>query len=637
MKESRHNSLLDPDEILVDSVSALAGEDHMETRMERPLGRLSSIFFLACVGIGFFYLLARAGSLQIVSGETFFARSQENRFFTRFVYPPRGIIFDRFGTALAENIPSLDIVFERDEFVRARAKTLSELLDELGVFLNRDRAFFIARGFPESGNIEDVPSHVILEQHVSLDQVVALQSRLPDLPGVHIAERYQRVYRGPRAYSHVLGFIGRTTEDEIKARSELRGEETVGKGGIEAFYDGVLRGSRGRKIVETDSSGRETRFKVIEYPKEGAPLALTIDAGLQEAVYDVISGYTEGKKGASAVALDVESGAVLSLVSYPGFDINKFSSALSREEFDELAHDPLFPFFNRAIAGEFPSGSVIKPIIGAAALEEGIIDSKKRIYAKGSISVQNPYNPDEASVFRDWKEHGWIDFYDAIAQSANVYFYTIGGGYGDQKGLGISRIKKYAALFGLGARLGIDLPGEKTGLFPDPSYKEIANPNDPLWRVGDTYNVSIGQGGVKVTPLQMAAAAAAIAGGGVLYRPFVLGAVLDREGRPVQTTQPEAVRETGIRKESLEAVRQGMRRAVTSGTAWRLSNLPVAVAAKTGTAQAGSRAPHAWVVAFAPYERPEIAIAVMVEHAGEGATVAVPIMRDILEWYFTNR
>jgi penicillin-binding protein 2 len=231
-----------------------------------------------------------------------------------------------------------------------------------------------------------------------------------------------------------------------------------------------------------------------------------------------------------------------------------------------------------------------------------------------------------------------VDFYDAIAYSANVYFYTVGGGYRDQPGLGIGRIRRYAASFGLGSRLGIDLPGEKPGLVPDPEWKKIAEPNDPDWRIGDTYNVSIGQGGMSVTPLQMVSLTAAIANGGTLWRPYLVEKVRDPDGKTLERHTAEEIRTGLAKKETLQRVVAGMKKTVTVGTARLLAQVPVPVAAKTGTAQnVPGKPPHAWVTAFAPADDPEIAVVVMVEHAGEGATVAVPITNEILKWYFSHR
>lgn len=625
-----------PDEILADSVSVLGSSYGEESKMERSLGRSPYFLFLGIMGAGAAYLLLQAGFLEIAQGEKFFAASEENRFLTRPIFSQRGMIYDRNGEALVENRPSFGILFEKEKFFNEQGDVL-QLLGKLSEILRKPREFFYEAGFPEKGDLDSLPQQFVVMQDAAPEEVMALAARSEFLPGIQIFESFRRQYRDPYAMSHLLGFLGKISAEDLHTRPELRREEMIGKNGVEAFYDESLRGRAGRKIVETDALGRETRFKLVEEPQAGSNLRLTLDGQLQKVSYETVKNYTGENHGASVVILDPRDGAVLSLVSFPGFDSNSFGYSLSRKDFENIVRSPLKPFFNRAVSGEFPSGSTIKPLIAAAALEEKIIEPEERIYDEGYIAIPNPYRPGEETRFLDWKKHGWINLYDALAQSANVYFYMIGGGYRDQKGLGIERIKKYAAAFGLGSRLGIDIPGEKEGFIPDPESKKILEPEDPVWRVGDTYNVSIGQGGVKVTPLQMASLTAALANGGKLFRPHVLEAVLDERGNIVRKVTPEILRENIISQESLRRVVKGMRQTVTSGTARLLSGLPVAAAAKTGTAQVGNKPPHAWVTVFAPLENPEIAITVMVEHAGEGATAAVPITRDILQWYFQNR
>lgn len=631
-------SLIDPDEILADSTSALAHDDILEGRMERPLGRLASIVFLAGISAGMGYLIWRATDLQIVSGEGFFAKSQENRFIIRPIFPPRGIVYDRRHMPMVENVPSFALVFERDELVRGRGD-LRAIVARLEALLEKTEMEFFEMGFPEDYLASAAPARIFIVRDLPIDSIVSLAPYLADMPGIQIVERYQRKYSSSQAMSHLLGYVGKVSDQDIISRPEIKNEEAIGKYGIEAFYDDLLRGKGGKKIIEINSRGGETRFRLTQEPHEGAALVLTIDRELQELVYEMVQGYTEGKKGASVVAIDPRDGAVRALVSVPGFDASAFSSNLTQKEFTRILADPLKPLFNRAIAGEFPSGSVIKPLVAAAALEEKIIDPHAIIFDPGFLELPNPYNLKEVSVFRGWKPggHGWVDLYDAIAQSVNVYFYMIGGGYKDQKGLGIERFKKYMMAFGLGSRLGIDLPGEKDGFIPDPESKPVIDPANPIWRVGDTYNVSIGQGGVLITPLQIAAATAAIANGGKLYQPQILRTVLDGKGQVARSQDPYLIRADIVSAESLKEVQKGMRLAVSAGTAGRLTDLPVSSAAKTGTAQAGSGTPHAWVTAYAPAEHPTLVVAVMVEHAGEGSTVAVPIMREILNWYFTHR
>ena len=665
---SKNSSLLDPDEILADSVSVLRTGDVLDRKIERPIGNIPSLMFMILIAGGMIYLIARAASLQITSGRELFAKSQENRFVVRSLYPPRGIIMDTRGKPMVENVPSFGLIFDKDEFLKGQRapqyssarcslhalafasssacrpetkqnprEALDFVLGDLARILGKDGHFFDGLGFPSDRDPYGLPSRIVLAHDIPVEKVAEVSARLDALPGVLIVESYRRIYTYPHALAHLLGFTAKMTEHDLQSQPELRYEETIGKTGIEQHYDKVLRGKSGKKIIEVNSKGIETRFRMTEELQEGAPLKLAVDSELQQIAYDIVQRFTGGTKGASVVMLDPRSGAVRALMSFPGFDTNRFGATLTQKEFDELTQNPLKPFFNRAIGGEFPSGSTFKPLVAAAALEEKLIDPKKKIYDEGYIEIPNPYRPGESAVFRDWKKHGWVDMYDAIAQSANVYFYTVGGGFEDQKGLGIERIKKYAESFGLNRVLGIDIPGERPGLIPDAEAKKIISPQDPVWRLGDTYNVSIGQGGVKTTPLQITSMIAAIANGGKLYAPHILDSVFDNEGNMVERVLPRVIREGMVDRQHLEIVRQGMRATVMRGTARLLNGMPLEVAAKTGTAQAGSGKPHAWVTGFFPFDDPQIAFTVMVEHAGEGSTVAVPITKEILHWYITHR
>jgi len=636
-RKYRNSNGVEPDEIFLDA--AVVSRDpigELEGKIERPLARIASLAFLFFVAFGMAYLGWRGFALQVAGGTALFSQSQENRFSSRTIYAPRGVIRDRTGALLVENIPSFGLSFDRAEFLRGKGDVaLLETTLASALALSEDD--LAGLGFPADADPRKVPGHVFIARGLSPDAIVGLAPRIASLPGVDIFESFRRSYRDSFALSHVLGFVGKISPEETAAHPELGSEETVGKSGLEAFYDASLRGVQGKKIVETDSHGVETRFRMTQDPRQGTALALTLDGALQEKAYAIVDHYVGRGHGASVVALDPRSGAVRALVSYPGFDSSQFGQGIKTDAFDVLLRDPLIPLFNRAVAGEFPSGSTIKPVIAAAALEEKIIDPEKKIYDPGFIDIPNPFKPGESTRFPDWRPQGWVNLYDAIAYSANVYFYTIGGGYRDQKGLGIEKIKQYATAFGLGSRLGIDLPGEKPGLVPDPAWKKIAEPQNPIWRIGDTYHTAIGQGGMKVTPLQMAAATAAIANGGTLWRPYLLDARYDADGNLAERHEATAIRTHLASADSLAKVVSGMRDTVTRGTARLLQDVPVAVAAKTGTAQnVPGQAPHAWVTVFAPADNPEIAIVVMVEHAGEGATVAVPITNEILQWYFSQ-
>lgn len=630
----KHRSTIDPDEILADSTSAFDIE-RMEAYIERPIGRLPSLLFLCVIGIGILYLLWVLGVIQLRDGEKFFTEAQENRFITRSLIAPRGTITDRFGVPFVENVPSFGLAFEREAFIETGGVP-EELLQNLSRFLNVPRSFFIEKGFSESPTTaSDLPSYAVLSGNIPFETVVAFTAEQSSFPGVSVFESFQRVYRNPYAIAHLVGFVGKVTEEDMRRDSGLEREDTIGKNGIEFWYDDELRGVDGKKFIEIDSFGMETRYKLVQKYKKGSDIKLTADAELQKFIYDTLRSYTKGQKNASVVALDPRDGSVRALVSFPGFDINRFGSSLTTDEFQAVLQNPLKPLFNRAISGEYPSGSVMKPIVAAAALEEGIVDPTQKILTKGFLAVPNPYDPEKESIFNDWKNHGWVNLYDALAVSSNVYFYILGGGFEGRNGLGIERIQRYTSFFGLGSRLGIDLPGEKTGFIPGPESKKITEPDDPVWRVGDTYNVSIGQGGVRVTPLQITSAVAAIANGGTLYQPHVVGAIVD--GDTERIVPPKILRERVVSDKSVRHVVAGMRQAAETGTARLLSSIPMEIAAKTGTAQVTGKKPHAWVTVFAPIENPEIAITVMVEHAGEGSTIAMPIMRDIMRWFYEQR
>lgn len=618
--------VLDPDEILADSISVLNSSFNAEGKLERSLGGTPSLVFLLSVIAGLIYLFWQALGLQLGRGDIFYGKAQENRFAVRPIFSPRGIIFDFKDRPLVENLPAWGLVFSKEKFLEQKGD-LQRLINMLRELLSQPEGYFFDLGFPKDYDSLKIPSQIFMPQNIPLADLVAVASNLNSLPGIEVVEGTRRFYKDPYALSHLLGFTGKISLDELRSDPNLKKELMVGKTGLEAQYDNWLRGRGGRKLIEIDARGRETRFKFIEEPKEGLALKLTIDGEMQKRAYDLLKHYTGGKSGGSLVALDPRDGSVRALVSFPGFDSNNFGYSLSEKEFTDTLNDPLKPFFNRAVAGEFPSGSIIKPIIAAAALQEKLIDPEKKIYDPGYLAIPNPYRPGEQSLFKDWRKHGWINFYDALTLSANVYFYILGGGYKDQPGLGIYKIKKYMQDFGLGSKTGLALPGEKAGFIPDPETKKNTQPENPVWRVGDTYNVSIGQGELKVTPLQMAVVVAALANGGKIMRPRILA------DEPVTV-----VRENIIDSEYLEKIKIGMLGAVTRGTSRGLQAVPVPVASKTGTAQvSGGKRPHSWAITFAPADSPELVIASMGENGGEGAVVAVPVARDLYKWYFSER
>ncbi len=327
------------------------------------------------------------------------------------------------------------------------------------------------------------------------------------------------------------------------------------------------------------------------------------------------------------------------MVSLASFDNNIFNAGLVNKTYQELINNKNRPFFNRAISGFYPAGSTIKPFIASAALVEKTIDPNYKVDdTLGYISVPNEYNPEITYIYRDWRPHGFVDMRRALAVSANVYFYTIGGGYKNIKGLGINKIEKYLKLFGFGAPLGIDLPGETGGLVPNPDWK--MKTRQESWFTGDTYNVSIGQGDVKITPLQLATAMAAIANDGTLWRPKLVSKITGSNNNIIKEIKPEAIKTDLIGQENLKIVREGLRQAVTEadGSAYFLKDMPIKVAGKTGTAQVYSDFSkiNALFAGFAPYDDPQIALAIVVEGSGRGITSALPAAKEVFEWYYNK-
>jgi penicillin-binding protein 2 len=339
-----------------------------------------------------------------------------------------------------------------------------------------------------------------------------------------------------------------------------------------------------------------------------------------------------GAAKATAVALDPRSGEILAFVNLPSYDNNLFSKGISGTDYANLLNNKNNPLLPRAIAGEYPSGSSIKPFIAAGALQEGNINENSTVNSTGGIKVGE-------WEFPDWKKggHGITNVTKAIAESVNTFFYAIGGGYGNIKGLGPDRMKHYLNLFGFGEDTGIDIGGELPGSIPDPVWKEKTKNED--WYLGDTYHMAIGQGDTLVTPLQIANATCAIANGGKLYKPRFVHEVVDENDKVLEVKPPEIIRKGFISPSNMDIVKRGMRQTVTSGSARSLNNLPVAISGKTGTAQFGpdEKKYHGWFTSFAPYDNPKIALTILVEGAGGGDETAVPIAKEVYKWYFGNR
>ena len=419
--------------------------------------------------------------------------------------------------------------------------------------------------------------------------------------------------------------------------------DNIGKDGLEKYYENYLRGIPGRTEVIKDATGIKRGDKVLSEPKAGNSLILNIDADLQQKTYEALEASIKniGAKKGAAVALDPRNGAVLALVSYPAYDNNLFSGGISQKDFSMLQNDSSQPLFNRVIASKYPTGSTIKPFLDCGALQENLISPDKLINDPGYILVHSQFDPSVSYRFAGVTPHGLVDMRKALAVSSNIYFFTIGGGYGDQQGLGPGRIKKYLDLFGWENKTGIDLPGEFKGFVPSPSWKkETKNEN---WWDGDTYNLSIGQSDLQVTPLQVAVAYGAIANGGTLYKPQIVQKIVDtttQETTIIQEFKPEVLNSNFIDPKNIQIVREGMRDGVEKayGGSYYLHDIPVTAAGKTGTAETNKDGFfNTWSTSFAPYDNPEIVFVTTIEGVQGLRSATLPVARDVLDWYFTDR
>jgi len=436
-----------------------------------------------------------------------------------------------------------------------------------------------------------------------------------------------RAYFSP-GFSHLLGYVSYPTQD--KTGNYWQGE-FIGKDGLEKQYNDKLKGENGAKIIEMDALGKIYSENIINTPKQGVDLITTIDSRIQKELFTLIKNLSEtiSFTGGAGIIMDTEKGEIITSTSFPEYNSEILSFGKDTSKINNYLTDKRKVFLDRDISGLYTPGSIVKPFFALGALTEGVIDPYKEILSTGSISIPNPYFPDQETIFKDWRVNGWTNMMEAIAVSSDVYFYEIGGGFENQKGLGIANIKKYSQFFGFEDKTGIDLPDEKRGVIPSPEWK-IANFKGDPWRIGDTYHTAIGQYGFQVTPMEMVRAIGAIANNGKLLTPHLVLNDVEKENQ---------ISIIDLKKEYFDVVHKGMREAVTYGTALALNVPYVEVAAKTGTAQLGvaKNKVNSWVIGFFPYENPKYAFAIMME-AGPSAnsTGASSIMRQLLDWMSIN-
>jgi penicillin-binding protein 2 len=594
-----------------------------EKKVRRYYGFMGIVFLL------FSILIGRAFYLQIVKGDTSLILAQENRFRQQIIRAPRGLFYDRNKIPLVKNIPNYEVTVVPNDLPKIqndREIVYARLATTIGI--SRDE---IATKAEAKGLKYTQP--LLVAKSVTRDVSLIFESRQSELKGFYVGINPIREYLDNGLLSHVFGYVGRISEEELKKYKDYTLTDYIGKSGLEQSYENILKGVSGNERVEVDSSGKIIRIYGQENPVLGDNMMLSIDFELQKKLTENLTKQMERakvQKGA-ALAINPRNGEVLAFVSLPTFDNNLFAKGISEADFLKLANDKNTPLIDRVTSGEYPSGSIIKPFYAAAALEEKTVTESTTVSSTGGITIG-------AWTFPDWKPggHGVTNVIKAIADSVNTFFYAIGGGYQNIKGLGPDLLKKYLYLFGFGSATSLDISGEAEGSIPDPEWKERVKAEQ--WYLGDTYNMSIGQGDVLITPLQMANALQVIANGGTMYKLHFLKAVLDGSGNIKSEKSPEVVKKDFISSSTIDIVRRGMRQTIMTGSGRALSSLPVAAAGKTGTAQYGpnNEKKHAWFTCFAPYDNPEIAMVVLVEGGGEGSDFAVPVANDTLKWYFTR-
>lgn len=565
-------------------------------------------------------VMGRIGVLNLLKGNMYVERADANVFKEVSSPARRGIITDRYGTILAENESTFSVSLNVAELLKEPAR-FRGAVQALAEVFRVDPREIEARAL--SIDLERESSASVV-RNLSPQEIIAVEGL--NLAGVAVEDDYVRRYPEGDVFAHIVGYTGIAEDRNI----------VVGKSGLEAFYDTPLRGHDGKYVFYRDAHGEVFEEKAFVEPAAGQALTTTIDAEFQRYFYHRLKSALDrlGRRAGVGIAIDPRNGEILSLVSLPSFDNNVFADRRRNEERQALLQDPGKALFNRAISGAYNTGSTIKPLVALAALKEGLITPETEVVSKGFIEVPNPFVPDEPSRFLDWKAHGRINLAGALARSSNVYFYGLGGGLSAEqsetkpiRGLGILKLKQYWEKFGFGVKTNVDLPSENAGFLPDPDLKK--KQAHEIWRLGDTYNVSIGQGDLLVTPLQLVSFFGALGNGGRIYEPHLaLG-----EAAAIRVDFSDLA-------DLIDPVRRGLLDAVAEpyGTAFLLHDLAVTVAGKTGSAQVHNNTEvNAFFIGYAPAEDPSIAILVLVEHAREGSLNATPIARDVLTWYYENR
>jgi penicillin-binding protein 2 len=638
--------------------------------------------FYGVMAVVFAALVLRLYRLQIAEGPLYQLLADQNRQQLVNLPAARGVIYDRRGVLLARNVPAFNITItpaylpDSEAQIDAIYQYLSTMTGvPVGTADERCRpgpneADPGIRALVCEGDSLAPYRPVIIESDVPQEVAFVIRERLRELPGVGVSTSALREYPTGSLTAHIVGYMGpipASLAEEYEALGFDTSRDRVGYAGVEATLQDVLAGRNGVRLIEKDVAGLEIRtIGEPTPPVPGNNLRLTIDVRLQTAAEAALREQIEFMnrtqnrtvtQNGAVIAMNPQTGEILALASWPTYDNQLFARFIPADYYEELSADEAKPLINQTVSGQFPPGSVFKMAAALGVLEEGTIAPDKQLFDEGKIVITNRYFPNDPGRAREfvcYKEegHGWVDFITGIAQSCDVYFYKIGGGYEEEgvTGLGIDNLTKWARLLGYGEVTGIELPGEARGNVPE-NFRDWKRINlGENWATGDTYIATIGQGYVLSTPIQVLNSIASLANGGTLYQPTVVREVLDGEGNVVQPFTPRIIHRIPASPDNIRLVQRGMLEAVIGGTVTGYINtdaIGVSVAGKTGTAeycdnlaikknlcQFGSWPAHAWIVLYAPYENPEIAVCAFVYNGQEGAVVAGWVAGKVLESYF---
>lgn len=563
-------------------------------------------------------LLIRLWDLQIMRGSEMKRLSEQNRIRINKIVAPRGVIYDRKGRIIADTRPSFNIYISHEDM-----KNFDQTIDGLTALIKISKEEIMEKLEAAKGQPASFP--VKIKSDVSLDDVAKIEANRVYLPGVNIQVEPKRFYHYGKMFAHLVGYVSEISDEELKKKEyqNYSPGDFIGRYGLERSYETYLRGVDGEKRVEVDSRGREMRILEQKNPIPGNSIYLNVDLDIQSTVDKAF----ENKRG-GCIAVDPKTGGVIALVSSPTFDPNKFVSGITKEEWQIIALDKRHPLQNRVIQGRYPPGSTFKIVSAIKGLELGIIDERTSFSCRGGFSYGG-------RVFRCWKKggHGNINVHRAIVESCDIFFYNLG------LRLGVDRIHEISDLIGLGRVTGIDLPGEKDGLIPSTQWKKKVYGKP--WFEGETVSVSIGQGAVWLTPIQLVQLASFVANEGINYKPMIVNRIVSPEGKVIKTFEPVMNTDARLKKETIRIVKDGMKGVVNEGggTAYGSRLEHISMSGKTGTAQSvGEKGKnlgdHAWFIAYAPSDNPAIAISVLVEYGGHGSSVAAPVAKTITEAMF---